>query len=59
MLKQTPYSHQEAEAARGIGIDNGVAGKKTAEEILVLGSGAEAGIKETPTAEGEEVVMED
>lgn len=57
LLKEKPYSHLEAEAARGIGIDNGVAGKKTAEDILVLGSGVESGIKDS-TAQGE-IAMED
>ena len=38
LLKETPYSHREAEAARGLGVDNGAAGAKTAEEVLAPGA---------------------
>ena len=42
LLKETPYSQREAEAARGLGVDNGAAGTKTAEELLVLGTSGQA-----------------
>ena len=59
LLKEIPYSHREAEAAGGVGVDNGVAGAKTAQEVLVLGSGAEPGIIAGKKEAQSEVVMGD